>query len=31
MGPKSASDLIEQDGRRWLRNGNTEPIIACSL
>ncbi|MCC6240771.1 MAG: glucose-6-phosphate dehydrogenase, partial [Phycisphaerales bacterium] len=30
-GPKSASDLIEQDGRRWLRNGNTEPIIACSL
>ncbi len=32
-GPKSALDLIELDGRRWLHstNGEPEPIIACSL
>jgi glucose-6-phosphate 1-dehydrogenase len=31
-GPKEAMQLIEEDGRRWLRgNGAPEPIIACSL
>jgi glucose-6-phosphate 1-dehydrogenase len=31
-GPKSAMDLIENDGRRWLHTGNDEePIVACSL
>ena len=31
-GPKSAFELIELDGRRWLHsNGHAEPIIACSL
>jgi glucose-6-phosphate 1-dehydrogenase len=32
-GPRKANDLIELDGRRWLhtRNGDVEPIIACSL
>lgn len=32
-GPKRAMELIENDGRRWLhtRNGEAEPIIACSL
>jgi glucose-6-phosphate 1-dehydrogenase len=32
-GPKRALDLIEHDGRRWLQNANgeTDPIIACSL
>ena len=30
-GPKSAMDLIEQDGRRWLQGGDDEQIIACSL
>ena len=32
-GPKRALDLIEHDGRRWLQNSNgeTDPIIACSL
>jgi glucose-6-phosphate 1-dehydrogenase len=32
-GPKRAMDLIEHDGRRWLRAGDDEPepIIACTL
>ena len=31
-GPKKATQLIEQDGRRWLQNGGgDEPIIACAL
>ncbi|HZZ43298.1 MAG TPA: glucose-6-phosphate dehydrogenase [Tepidisphaeraceae bacterium] len=31
-GPKSAQNLIELDGRRWLHsNDEQEPIIACSL
>jgi glucose-6-phosphate 1-dehydrogenase len=31
-GPKSAMDLIELDGRRWLHSGNDdEPIVACSI
>jgi glucose-6-phosphate 1-dehydrogenase len=32
-GPRRALELIENDGRRWLhsRNGQPEPIIACSL
>lgn len=32
-GPKRAMDLIELDGKRWLhsKNGESEPIIACSL
>jgi glucose-6-phosphate 1-dehydrogenase len=31
-GPKRAMDLIEMDGRRWLQaNGNSEPVVACSL
>ncbi|MGC4031885.1 MAG: glucose-6-phosphate dehydrogenase [Tepidisphaeraceae bacterium] len=30
-GPKSATDLIEKDGRRWVTGVEEEPIIACSL
>jgi glucose-6-phosphate 1-dehydrogenase len=31
-GPRSATGLIEHDGRRWLHSkGEQEPIIACSL
>jgi glucose-6-phosphate 1-dehydrogenase len=32
-GPKSAMELIELDGRRWLHSGDkdVEPIIACKL
>jgi glucose-6-phosphate 1-dehydrogenase len=31
-GPKSASKLIEQDGRSWMHSSSeAEPIIACSL
>jgi len=31
-GPKSAMDLIELDGRRWLHTSSEdEPIVACSL
>jgi glucose-6-phosphate 1-dehydrogenase len=31
-GPKSANDLIELDGRRWMHGeGADEPIVACSL
>jgi glucose-6-phosphate 1-dehydrogenase len=31
-GPKTAADLIELDGRRWLHSGDeTDPVIACSL
>ena len=33
-GPKRATDLIENDGRRWLQGGSgeeAEPIIACAL
>jgi glucose-6-phosphate 1-dehydrogenase len=31
-GPKSAQQLIEMDGRRWMHStGEIEPIIACSL
>jgi 4-hydroxy-2-oxoheptanedioate aldolase len=32
-GPQRAMDLIENDGRRWLRAGDDEPepIIACAL
>ena len=31
-GPKSASKLIEEDGRSWQQStGAIEPIIACSL
>jgi glucose-6-phosphate 1-dehydrogenase len=32
-GPKAAMELIELDGRRWLRSvhAEPEPIIACSL
>ncbi|MBC8105167.1 MAG: glucose-6-phosphate dehydrogenase [Anaerolineae bacterium] len=31
-GPKSAQQLIELDGRRWMHStGEIEPIIACSL
>jgi glucose-6-phosphate 1-dehydrogenase len=32
-GPNAAAELIEQDGRRWLRSARSpdEPIIACSV
>jgi glucose-6-phosphate 1-dehydrogenase len=33
-GPKSAMDLIEMDGRRWMHGGKAdeaEPIIACAI
>jgi glucose-6-phosphate 1-dehydrogenase len=32
-GPRSAMELIEMDGRRWMqsKDGEAEPIIACSL
>jgi glucose-6-phosphate 1-dehydrogenase len=31
-GPKSADELIELDGRRWIDStGEVQPIIACSL
>ena len=31
-GPKSAMNLIEKDGRRWLHSSDgPEPIVACSL
>ncbi|HEX8322813.1 MAG TPA: glucose-6-phosphate dehydrogenase, partial [Tepidisphaeraceae bacterium] len=30
-GPQSATNLIENDGRRWLQGTDEEPIIACSL
>jgi glucose-6-phosphate 1-dehydrogenase len=31
-GPKKAMDLIELDGRRWVRSENeTEPVVACAL
>ena len=29
-GPKAADDLLEADGRHWMRSDKAEPVVACA-